>query len=83
MPSGENDYSVGVTNRYDKIDSDMFDDPLELIRAAQEKPKKEKDPKVKGKKDTKIAKTTEKKFVKIETPTENETSESEYSYWML
>lgn len=49
MPAGDmdSDYTVGVKNRFLGIDSDMIDDPLELIRAAQEKPKKEKDVKVK------------------------------------
>jgi len=74
MPAGDMDpvYSIGVNNRYDMIDSDMIEDPLELIRAAQEKPKKEKEPKPKGKKDVKTAKPVEKKTVKIETPVEND-----------
>lgn len=78
MPAGEMDpvYSIGVTNRFDMIDNDIIEDPLELIRAAQEKPKKEKEPKVKGKKDAKTTKPVEKKTVKIETPTENESSEN-------
>jgi len=79
MPSGDSDnvYSIGVSNKFDMIDSDMFDDPSELIRAAQEKPKKEKEPKVKGKKvDVKPAKTTEKKTMKTESTTENENSEN-------
>lgn len=78
MPSGDSDnvYSIGVSNKFDMIDSDMFDDPSELIRAAQEKPKKEKEPKVKGKKDVKPVKTAEKKSVKTETNAENENSEN-------
>ena len=71
-------YSIGVSNKYDMIPSDMMDDPLELIRVAQEQPRKEKEPKTKGKKDGKPTKTVEKKFVKIETPAENESSDSEY-----
>ena len=82
MPSGDSDnvYSIGVSNKFDMIDSDMFDDPSELIRAAQEKPKKDKEPKVKGKKDVKPAKTTEKKTMKTESTTDNDNSESEYCY---
>jgi len=32
MPAGDMDpvYSIGVNNRYDMIDSDMIEDPLEL-----------------------------------------------------
>ena len=78
MPSGEMDpvYTMGVVtnNRFELIGSDTTEDPLELIRAAQAKPAK--DPKAKGKK---IVKPVEKKNVKIETPAENESSESEYN----
>lgn len=74
MPSGDMDdhYNVGISNKFDHISSDLYDDPSDLIRAAQEKPKKDKEPKVKGKKEVK---PTEKKSVKIETSTENENSE--------
>jgi len=77
MPSGDLDncYPIVVDNKFGTCDSDI-EDPYELILAAQEKPKKEKEPKVKGKKDVKPAKTTEKKTVKIETTTENENSEN-------
>lgn len=81
MPSGEMDpvYSIGVNNRFIGIDNDMIDDPLELIRAAQEKPKKEKEVKpTKGKKDTtkSSAKFFKDKQPKVESPTED--SESMY-----
>jgi len=51
MPAGEMDpvYSIGVTNRFDMIDNDIIEDPLELIRAAQEKPKKGERTKGEGK----------------------------------
>ena len=73
MPAGDMDaeYSIGTKNRFLGIDSDMIEDPLELIRAAQEKPKKEKDLKTKGgKKDLKLAKSNKEKekSVKIEAP---------------
>lgn len=78
MPASEMDsvYSIGTRNRFNMIDNDITDDPLDLILAAQEKPKKEKEPKTKGKKDVKTTKATEKKTVKIETPSENENSEN-------
>lgn len=70
MPAGDMDsaYSVGVKNRFIGIDSDIIDDPLELIRQAQEKPKKDKDkpkPKkdVKPVKDSKATKTSENEAV--------------------
>jgi len=77
MPAGEMDpvYSIGTRNRFDMIDNDIIEDPLELIRAAQEKPSKEKEAKAKAKKDLKPVKQSEKKSVKIETPVENESSE--------
>ena len=64
MPAGDMDaeYSIGTKNRFLGIDSDMIDDPLELIRAAQEKPKKEKD--LKSAKNSK----EKEKSVKIEAP---------------
>jgi len=78
MPADEMDslYSIGVNNRFIGIDNDSCDDPLELIRAAQEKPKKEKDVKAKGKKDVKITKGTKEKTVKIESPTESESTDN-------
>lgn len=79
MPSGdmEEKYPIGTNNKFDGIDSDMVDDPFELIRLAQAMPKKDKDPKTKGKKDGKpINKTSEKKVVKIETPAQIESSEN-------
>lgn len=78
MPAGEMDgiYTIGTTNRFDMIGSDSLEDPHELIRAAQERPKKEKEPKVKGKKEVKPTKQADKKNVKIESPTENESSEN-------
>lgn len=83
MPSGEMEtrdlYSVDTKNKYDMISNDSCDDPFELIRAAQEQPRKEKDTKApKGKKDVKPLKTNDKKFVKIETTADNESSESKY-----
>ena len=77
MPSGEMDdiYTIGVNNRFRGIDNDDETDPFELIRAAQEKPKKEKEVKPKGKKDLKPVKGTKEKTVKIESPTENESTE--------
>jgi len=73
MPAGEMDsvYSIGTRNRFDMIDNDIIEDPHELIRAAQEKPKKEKEAKIKGRKDIKPTKTA----VKIDT-SENEQSEN-------
>ena len=73
MPAGDMDaeYSIGTKNRFLGIDSDMIDDPLELIRAAQEMPKNEKDLKSKvGKNDLKLAKNSKEKekSVKIEAP---------------
>lgn len=81
MPAEDSEslYSIGVSNNFDKIDSDMFDDPLEIIRAASERPKKEKEPKVKGKKEVKPVKTTEKKPVKNENTTEKESLENKRS----
>lgn len=81
MPSGEMEtreiYSIDTQNKYDMISNDVCDDPFELIRAAQEQPRKEKDPKAaKGKKDVKPLKTNEKRFVKIETTADNESSEN-------
>lgn len=78
MPAGEMDgiYTIGTTNRFDMISNDIIEDPHELIRAAQEKPKKEKETKVKGKKDIKPTKQSDKKNMKIESPTENESSEN-------
>lgn len=75
MPAGDVDsvYAIDIRNRFDLIPSDIIDDPNELIRAAQEKPRKEKeDAKAKARKDVKPVKQTEKKSVKIETPAENE-----------
>jgi len=84
MPSGEmetqNLYAIKTKNKFDIISDDVSDDvsdPYELIRAAQEQPRKEKDPKAaKGKKDIKPLKTNEKKFVKMETTADNESSEN-------
>ena len=77
MPAGdmESEYSIGVNNRFIGIDNDIIDDPFELIRVAQEKPsKKEKEVKVKGKKDA-VKKTKE---TKVETVTPVETNESKF-----
>lgn len=73
MPADDQDpvYSIGISNRFATINSDEISDPQELILAAQEL-RKEKEPKVKGKKDVKPVKQTDKKFVKIETSAENE-----------
>ncbi|XP_057299032.1 uncharacterized protein LOC130629723 isoform X2 [Hydractinia symbiolongicarpus] len=83
MPAGDMDseYSVGINNRFIGIDSDMTDDPLELIRSAQEKPKKVKEVKPKVKKDAKPTKGTKDKPSKIDAPpTESsETRRSETS----
>lgn len=79
MPAGDVDpvYSIDIRNRFDLIPSDINDDPNELIRAAQDKPRKEKeDAKAKARKDVKPAKTNEKKTVKIETPNDNDSSEN-------
>ena len=73
MPAGDMDseYSVGIRNRFIGIDNDIIDDPLELIRQAQERPKKDKD-KVKGKKEAKAAKGAKEKLARTETAPENE-----------
>lgn len=73
MPAGEMEgvYSIGTRNRFDMIDNDVIEDPHELIRAAQEKPKKEKEAKIKGRKDIKPIKTA----VKTDT-SENENTEN-------
>lgn len=83
MPAGDMDseYSIGVHNRFIGIDSDMLMDPLDIIRAAQEQPRKEKEAKGKGtKKDVKQSnKNTKEKSVKVEStvqsPTENKRTE--------
>lgn len=84
MPAGDMDseYSVGIKNRFIGIDSDVIEDPLEIIRAAQEKPKKEKEVKGKGtKKDGKqTTKGTKERTAKVETvQSPTETKRTEYN----
>lgn len=82
MPADDMDpvYSIGTKNRFaidTNFDSDICDDPLELIRAAQEKPKKEKEVKPKGKKDAaKLAKGLKEKIVKADNQTETDSTEN-------
>ena len=77
MPSAdmEEQYSVGVRNKFQLSafdDDDNECDPYELmIRAAQEKPKKEKG----AKKDPKAKNIKEKASPKEETPTEETSPE--------
>merc|ERR1712048_1001449 len=55
MPAGDSnmEYSIGTINRFAGISSDLDEDPIELIRNAQAKPKKDKDLKKSANKDAK------------------------------
>jgi len=84
MPAGDMDseYSVGIKNRFIGIDSDVIEDPLEIIRAAQEKPKKEKEVKGKGakKEGKQTTKSTKERTVKVETvQSPTETKRTDYN----
>ena len=77
MPAGDtmdSEYSVHTVNRFG-FDDDIIEDPLELIRQAQERPKKDK---VKAKKDAKKEAKKEDKPKVDEAPENKSQGEGEW-----